>query len=230
VAALVAVVGLTFIYRVTRQLRQMAREVDEGAREVASTATQVSMSAQSLAQSASEQAAWLEQGTATMAELSSMTKQNADSARKKGGPPRAGLPGGDRIRRRYRGHGDRDDGHASLRALVVDSPLVNFHRPSVDLLFQSAAQLRDVTVVGLLLTGMGYDGAQGMVALRQAGAETIAQDEHSSVVFGMPKAAIERGGAAQVATLTDMAPAIIESLGRLRARRLAVRRPAAALK
>ena len=119
---------------------------------------------------------------------------------------------------------------ASLRALVVVSPAVNFHRPSVDLLFQSAAQLRDVAVVGVVLTGMGHDGAQGMVALRQAGAETIAQDEHSSVVFGMPKAAIERGGAAQVATLTDMVPAILESLGRLRARRLAVRRPAGALR
>ena len=88
-----------------------------------------------------------------------------------------------------------------LRAMLEAGPRIHYQRPSVDVLFQSAAQLRGVPMVALLLTGMGTDGADGMVALRQAGATTIAEAQQSCVVFGMPAAAIERGGAGQVATL-----------------------------
>ena len=85
--------------------------------------------------------------------------------------------------------------------------------PPVDVLFQSAAPLRSVPMVALLLTGMGSDGADGMVALRQAGVTTIAEDEQSCVVFGMPKEAIARGGAMQVATLLAMPRLIADSFG-----------------
>jgi two-component system, chemotaxis family, protein-glutamate methylesterase/glutaminase len=84
-----------------------------------------------------------------------------------------------------------------------DAP-VHHQRPAVDVLFHSIARLQAVRVVALLLTGMGQDGADGMVALRRNGAETIAEDEHSCVVFGMPRAAIERGGACHVASLLRM--------------------------
>ena len=74
-----------------------------------------------------------------------------------------------------------------------DSPPVNCHRPSVDILFHSAASLLGPNSVGVILTGMGRDGAAGLLAMRQAGATTLAQDEASSVVYGMPKAALEIG-------------------------------------
>jgi two-component system chemotaxis response regulator CheB len=91
-----------------------------------------------------------------------------------------------------------------LRTVVQDGPRVHYQRPSVDVLFQSAAGLRGVPIVALLLTGMGSDGADGMVALREAGAVTVAEDERSCVVFGMPAAAIARGGATHVATRAAM--------------------------
>jgi two-component system chemotaxis response regulator CheB len=86
-------------------------------------------------------------------------------------------------------------------------------------LFQSAAVLRNVPIVALLLTGMGSDGADGMVTLRQSGAVTIAEAERSCVVFGMPGEAIARGGAMHVATLLGMPRLIADALSHRRARR-----------
>jgi two-component system chemotaxis response regulator CheB len=91
-----------------------------------------------------------------------------------------------------------------LFAGVQGGERVHYQRPSVDVLFQSAAALRGVPIVALLLTGMGSDGADGMVLLREAGATTIAEDARSCVVFGMPAAAIQRGGAMHVAALGAM--------------------------
>ncbi len=98
-------------------------------------------------------------------------------------------------------------------ALDGGAPL-HYQRPAVDALFLSATRVRSVPVVALLLTGMGSDGAEGMVALRKAGAVTIAQDEQSCVVFGMPGQAIARGGAAHVATLLAMPQLVADSLAR----------------
>lgn len=81
---------------------------------------------------------------------------------------------------------------------------VNRHRPSVDVLFRSAANLGGKQIVGVILTGMGRDGAQGMLEMHQAGARTIAQDEASCVVFGMPKEAIISGGVDEVLSLKDI--------------------------
>lgn len=77
---------------------------------------------------------------------------------------------------------------------VVDGPLVNRHRPSVDVLFRSAAKSAGANALGVIMTGMGDDGAAGLLEMRNAGARTVAQDEQSCVVFGMPKEAIKRGG------------------------------------
>ncbi len=77
---------------------------------------------------------------------------------------------------------------------VKDGPLVCRHRPSVDVLFRSAAQYAGKNVVGVIMTGMGDDGARGMLEMKEAGAFNIAQDEATSVVFGMPNEAIKRGG------------------------------------
>jgi two-component system chemotaxis response regulator CheB len=97
---------------------------------------------------------------------------------------------------------------AAVRVAVVDGPPVNQHRPSVDVLFESAAALGP-SVVGVLLTGMGRDGAQGLLALRRAGARTIAQDEATSVVWGMPREAIALGAAERVLPLDRVAGAIL---------------------
>jgi len=91
---------------------------------------------------------------------------------------------------------------------------VNRHRPSVDVLFNSASQVAGPNALGVIMTGMGKDGAQGMLAMRQAGAYTIAQDEASCVVFGMPKAAIELGAAVEVTSLNDIAARVLDRLGR----------------
>ena len=99
-----------------------------------------------------------------------------------------------------------------LRTRLEETPRIHYQRPSVDVLFQSAAALRGVRMVALLLTGMGSDGADGMVALREAGAITIAEDERSCVVFGMPAAAIAKGGATHVAPRSAMPRLIAESL------------------
>ena len=95
---------------------------------------------------------------------------------------------------------------------VSDGPLVCRHRPSVDVLFRSVAQSAGVSSMGVLLTGMGDDGADGLLEMRQAGAATVVQDEASSVVFGMPKEAIARGAAGEVVPLSRMAEAILRNV------------------
>jgi two-component system chemotaxis response regulator CheB len=95
---------------------------------------------------------------------------------------------------------------------VVDGPLVSRHRPSVDVLFRSVAQSVGANAIGVILTGMGSDGADGLLKMKQAGAATIAQDEASCVVFGMPKEAIERGAAGQVAGLGQIAECILRGI------------------
>jgi two-component system chemotaxis response regulator CheB len=89
-------------------------------------------------------------------------------------------------------------------------PLVNRHRPSVDVLFRSAANIAGSNALGIILTGMGKDGAQGMLEMKQAGAHTIAQNETSCVVFGMPKEAIALGGVSEVLPLHDIARRSVE--------------------
>ncbi|MCM5681265.1 chemotaxis response regulator protein-glutamate methylesterase [Schlegelella sp. S2-27] len=93
---------------------------------------------------------------------------------------------------------------------VVDGPLVNRHRPSVDVLFRSAARCAGPNATGIIMTGMGDDGAAGLLEMRNVGAHTVAQDEQSCVVFGMPKEAIKRGGVQKVVSL-DAIPAEIAS-------------------
>jgi two-component system chemotaxis response regulator CheB len=93
---------------------------------------------------------------------------------------------------------------------VLDGPPVKLHRPSVEVLFRSAAQAAGRNAVGVIMTGMGDDGADGMLELKQAGAHTIAQDEASCVVFGMPKEAIERGGVDEVLPLPRIASAVLK--------------------
>jgi two-component system chemotaxis response regulator CheB len=88
---------------------------------------------------------------------------------------------------------------------VKEGPLVSRHRPSVDVLFRSVAQVAGHEAVGVILTGMGDDGAAGLAEMRLAGAATIAQDEASCVVFGMPKEAIARGAAQHVLPLREIA-------------------------
>jgi two-component system chemotaxis response regulator CheB len=97
---------------------------------------------------------------------------------------------------------------------VKDGPPVNHHRPSVDVMFRSVAAAAGRNAVGVILTGMGADGARGLLEMKQAGAATIAQDEASSVVFGMPRAAIELGAADQVASLDDIPKRILELVAR----------------
>jgi two-component system chemotaxis response regulator CheB len=104
-----------------------------------------------------------------------------------------------------------------MRVSLRTGPPVHHQRPAVDVLFHSVARLRGVPIVACLLTGMGADGADGMVALLREGAETIAQDEHSSIVFGMPREAIVRGGAAHVAPILTMPTVIADCFARLNA-------------
>ena len=94
-------------------------------------------------------------------------------------------------------------------AVVADGPPVNRHKPSVDVLFRSAVDCAGKDALAIILTGMGDDGARGMAALNARGALTLAQDEASCVVFGMPKEAIARGGVNEVLPLKDMAAAIL---------------------
>ena len=92
---------------------------------------------------------------------------------------------------------------------VKQGPLVDRHRPSVSVLFNSAAQSVAHNCVAAMLTGMGDDGAKAMLNLRNAGAMTLAQDEASCVVFGMPRAAIECGAVHEIVPLKDMTTRIL---------------------
>jgi two-component system chemotaxis response regulator CheB len=95
---------------------------------------------------------------------------------------------------------------------IHQDPPVNRHRPSVDVLFDSVAQYAGANAIGVILTGMGGDGAKGMLAMKQAGAYTLAQDEASCVVFGMPKEAIKLGGVDKVLPLAEIPAGILASL------------------
>ena len=99
---------------------------------------------------------------------------------------------------------------------VKDGPRVHHQRPAVDVLFHSVARCAGKNAVGALLTGMGADGAKGMVALKESGAHTIAQDEASCVVFGMPNEAIKLGGASEVLSLDAIGGALIDACVRRR--------------
>ncbi|MBI5380637.1 MAG: chemotaxis response regulator protein-glutamate methylesterase [Opitutae bacterium] len=94
---------------------------------------------------------------------------------------------------------------------VRDGPLVSRHRPSVDVLFRSAARYAGKNAIGVILTGMGDDGAQGMKEMHEAGARTYAQDEASCVVFGMPKEAIKLGGVDKVLPLEQLPGAVLRT-------------------
>ena len=92
---------------------------------------------------------------------------------------------------------------------VKDGPLVNRHKPSVDVLFRSVAQAAGRNALGIIMTGMGDDGARGLKEMRDTGSPTIAEDKSTCVVFGMPKEAIRLGGAAKVAPLDEIPKEII---------------------
>jgi two-component system chemotaxis response regulator CheB len=93
---------------------------------------------------------------------------------------------------------------------VKEGPLVNRHRPSVDVLFRSTARYAGANAIGVIMTGMGDDGARGLLEMKQAGAKTVAQDEKSCVVFGMPKEAIKLGAADKVLPLDAIAQYVIK--------------------
>ncbi|QZA80640.1 protein-glutamate methylesterase/protein-glutamine glutaminase [Deefgea piscis] len=95
---------------------------------------------------------------------------------------------------------------------LSQAPPVNRHRPSVDVLFRSAANVAGRNSIGVILTGMGKDGAVGMLEMREAGAHNFAQDEASCVVFGMPKEAIAVGGVNEIVSLKDMAHKVLSWL------------------
>jgi two-component system chemotaxis response regulator CheB len=94
-----------------------------------------------------------------------------------------------------------------------NGPMVYHQRPSVDILFNSVAKYAGRNAVGVILTGMGKDGAAGLLNMKNEGAYTIAQDEKSCVVFGMPKEAIEMGAAKKIVSLNHIVDDIIEYLG-----------------
>lgn len=96
---------------------------------------------------------------------------------------------------------------------VVDGPLVNRHKPSVDVLFRSVAKCAGSNALGVIMTGMGDDGAAGLREMRDAGARTIAQDEETCVVYGMPKEAVKRGAVEKTVALQGIAKEIQTQLG-----------------
>lgn len=139
------------------------------------------------------------------------------------------------VRVRQAGHGDRveqglvliapGDRHLRVRGSPLgfaieldDGPLVSRHRPSVDVLFESVAKAAGTRAVGVIMTGMGSDGASGLFEMRAAGAATIAQDEKSSAVFGMARHAIERGAAETVMALAEIGDAILRASSKWRTR------------
>lgn len=103
---------------------------------------------------------------------------------------------------------------AQYQVQVKDGPPVFHQRPSVEVLFQSVARQVGVNAVGVILTGMGSDGASGLLAMRNAGATTLAQDEASCVVYGMPRAAVELGAAQNILPLGRIPAAVLEAVRR----------------
>src|SRR5690606_11682250 len=101
---------------------------------------------------------------------------------------------------------------AQLYADLDDRAAVNRHKPSVDVMFDSVAEVVGDRAVGIILTGMGQDGARGMLKMRQQGAPTVAQDEKSSVVWGRPRVAVELGGAQDVRSLNAVPQWICEQV------------------
>jgi len=99
---------------------------------------------------------------------------------------------------------------ARYHVQIKSGPLVSRHRPSVDVLFRSTARYAGANAIGVIMTGMGDDGAQGMLEMKEAGAYTIAQDEATSIVFGMPQEAIKRGGVDKILPLQSIAPFIVK--------------------
>jgi two-component system, chemotaxis family, protein-glutamate methylesterase/glutaminase len=106
----------------------------------------------------------------------------------------------------------RRDG-ANYHVDVIDGPLVNRHRPSVDVLFRSVARQAGANALGIIMTGMGDDGAAGLLEMRKAGARTVAQDEESCVVYGMPKEAVKRGAVEKSVPLQAVGREILQQLG-----------------
>ncbi len=102
-----------------------------------------------------------------------------------------------------------DKSGATYVTALSKNPPFNRHRPSVDLLFQSAARVAGKHAIGVILTGMGKDGAAGMLEMKQAGAYNFAQDEHTSIVFGMPKEAIALGGVDEIVPIQKMAQRVM---------------------
>ena len=100
------------------------------------------------------------------------------------------------------------------RVILEEGEMVNFSRPSVDVLFNSLASEATYNVAAAILTGMGKDGAAGMLAIRKAGGRTYAQDEATSVVFGMPKMAIDLGGAEKILPLNQIPNALLNAFKR----------------
>ena len=98
---------------------------------------------------------------------------------------------------------------AQYIAEVIDGPVVNRHRPSVDVLFRSVAKCAGKNAIGIIMTGMGDDGAAGLLEMKQAGARTVAQDEATCVVYGMPKEAVKRGAADKIIPLESIAGVIV---------------------
>jgi two-component system chemotaxis response regulator CheB len=111
------------------------------------------------------------------------------------------APGGKQMRLRRQGSG--------YAVEIRDDPPVRHHRPSVDVLFSSVARCAGRDALGVLMTGMGRDGAQGLLEMHAAGAPTAAQDEASSIVFGMPAEAIRLGAADDVLALDQIAEWIL---------------------
>jgi two-component system chemotaxis response regulator CheB len=102
-------------------------------------------------------------------------------------------------------------GSGRFACTLSDGPLVSGHRPSVDVLFHSAARTSKDATIGVILTGMGRDGADGLLELRRVGATTLGQDEESSLIYGMPRVAFERGAVMHQRPLSQVAGAIIDA-------------------
>ncbi len=109
-------------------------------------------------------------------------------------------------------HGQVQKDQQGLFLTLNENPPVNHHRPSIDVLFQSIALTVQEKGIGILLTGMGEDGARGLLAMRKQGAKTLAQDESTSAIFGMPRAAIKLGAAQEVAPLEEVPAWLIKKV------------------